>query len=247
MKLQDKVALITGGSRGIGKACALRMAAEGATTLISYASNSTAADATVAEIIENGGKAEALQFDVGDPSSVKAAFSQITKTHGALHILVANAGISLDGLIMRYSDEDLERIYRTNVFGSFYCAKAAVRPMMKSKWGRIIFMGSVVGESGNAGQAAYAGTKSALDGMAKSLAKELASRNITVNVIAPGYIETDMTNALSEEQQSQIRSMIPLGKVGSPNDIANASVFLASDDAKYITGQVLNVNGGMYM
>ena len=247
MKLQDKVALITGGSRGIGKACALQLAAEGATTIISYASNSTAADNTVAEIIEQGGKAEALQFDVGDAASVKAAFTQITKTHGGLHILIANAGISVDGLIMRYSEEDLEKIYRTNVFGSFYCAKAAVRPMMKSKWGRIIFMGSVVGESGNAGQAAYAGTKAALDGMAKSLAKELATRNITVNVIAPGYIETDMTNALSEEQQEQIRSMIPLGKVGSPEDIANASVFLASDDAKYITGQVLNVNGGMYM
>ena len=247
MKLQDKVALITGGSRGIGKACALQFAAEGATTIISYASNSAAADATVAEINAQGGKGEALQFDVGDPESVKAAFKQITKVHGGLHILVANAGISLDGLIMRYSEEDLEKIYKTNVFGSFYCAKAAVRPMMKSKWGRIIFMGSVVGESGNAGQVAYAGTKAALDGMAKSLAKELASRNITVNVIAPGYIETDMTNALSEEQQEQIRNTIPLGRVGSPEDIANASVFLASDDAKYITGQVLNVNGGMYM
>ncbi|MEE2904209.1 MAG: 3-oxoacyl-ACP reductase family protein [Myxococcota bacterium] len=247
MKLQDKVALVTGGSRGIGKACAVQIAAEGATTIISYASNSAAADATVAEITAQGGKAEALQFDVGDPESVKAAFKQITKAHGGLHILIANAGISVDGLIMRYSEADLEKIYRTNVFGSFYCAKAAVRPMMKSKWGRIIFMGSVVGESGNAGQVAYSGTKAALDGMAKSLAKELASRNITVNVIAPGYIETDMTNALSEEQQEQIRNTIPLGRVGSPEDIANASVFLASDDAKYITGQVLNVNGGMYM
>ena len=134
MKLQDKVALITGGSRGIGKACALQIAAEGATTIISYASNSAAADATVAEINAQGGKGEALQFDVGDPESVKAAFKQITKVHGGLHILLANAGISLDGLIMRYSEEDLEKIYKTNVFGSFYCAKAAVRPMMKSKW-----------------------------------------------------------------------------------------------------------------
>jgi len=247
MKLQGKVALITGGSRGIGKACAIQIASQGATTIISYASNRAAADETVAEIKAHGGQSEAIQFDVKDQAAVNAAFKQITKAHGGLHILVANAGISLDGLIMRYSEEDLEKIYRTNVFGSFYCAKAAVRPMMKSKWGRIIFMGSVVGESGNAGQAAYSGTKAALDGMAKSLAKELASRNITVNVIAPGYIETDMTNALSEEQQEQIRSMIPLGNVGSPEDIANASVFLASDDAKYITGQVLNVNGGMYM
>jgi 3-oxoacyl-[acyl-carrier protein] reductase len=238
---------VTGGSRGIGRACAIALASAGAKVVISYASNSAAADETIKTIKENGGEAHAVQFDVGDAAAVKSAVTTIAKEHGGLHILVANAGISLDGLIMRYSEEDLERIYRTNVFGAFYCSKAAVRPMMKSKWGRIIFMGSVVGESGNGGQAAYAGTKAALDGTAKSLAKELASRNITVNVIAPGYIETDMTRALSEDQQKQICDVIPLGHVGQPEDIANATVFLASERAKYITGQVLNVNGGMYM
>jgi 3-oxoacyl-[acyl-carrier protein] reductase len=247
MELADKVALVTGGSRGIGRACAIKLAEAGAKLVISYASNSAAAEETVAKIQSSGGQAQAMKFDVGDATAVKKAVSGIAKEHGGLHILVANAGISLDGLIMRYSEEDLERIYRTNVFGAFYCAKAVTRPMMKSKWGRILFMGSVVGESGNAGQAAYAGTKAALDGTAKSLAKELASRNITVNVIAPGYIETDMTRSLSSEQQQQICDVIPLGQVGQPEDIANAALFLASDRAKYITGQVLNVNGGMYM
>jgi 3-oxoacyl-[acyl-carrier protein] reductase len=247
MELQDKIALVTGGSRGIGRACAAELAKAGATVIVSYASNSEAAEQTVAEISKSGGRARAIQFDVGDANAVKEAITGIAKEHGGLHILIASAGISLDGLIMRYSEDDLERIYRTNVFGAFFCAKAAVRPMMKSKWGRIIFMGSVVGESGNAGQAAYAGTKAALDGTAKSLAKELASRNITVNVIAPGYIETDMTRSLSEEQQQQICESIPLGEVGQPSDVAHAAAFLASDRAKYITGQVLNVNGGMYM
>ena len=247
MELKEKVALVTGGSRGIGRATAIKLAEAGATVVISYNSNVDAANETLSAIEAAGGQGVAMQFDVGDSAAVKAAIKEITKTQGGLHIVVANAGVAIDGLLMRFSDDDLDRIFRTNVYGAFYCAKAAARPMMKAQWGRIIFMGSVVGETGNGGQSAYASTKSALDGMAKSLARELASRNITANVIAPGYIETDMTRALPEEAREALTTAIPLGRVGQPEDIAEAVLFLASDRGRYITGQVLNVNGGMYM
>ncbi len=245
--LQGKVALVTGGSRGIGRACAVALAKEGANVTLSYTANEQAAQETVAQIEAAGGKASAIRFDVKDAQAAKDAINGVVKSQGGLHILVNNAGVSIDGLIMRYKDEDLERIFQTNVFGAFYLARAACRPMMKAKWGRIIMMGSVVGDMGNTGQAPYAATKAALSGMAKSLARELASRNITANVVAPGFIDTDMTRALPAEAQEGLLGSIPAGKMGEGQDIADAVTFLASERARYITGQVLGVNGGLYM
>lgn len=245
--LNGKIALVTGGSRGIGRACATALATEGADVVISYGSNEAAAQETVAAIEAAGGKASAKKFDVGDPAACKEAVDAIVKEKGGLHVLVNNAGIAVDGLLMRFKDEDLRRIFETNVFGAFYLARAATRPMMKAKWGRIIMMGSVVGEMGNTGQAAYAATKASLDGLAKSIARELASRNVTANVIAPGFIDTDMTNALPEEAQKGLLDQIPTGRMGLAEEIADAVLFLASERAGYVTGQVLNVNGGLYM
>ena len=245
--LSGKVALVTGGSRGIGRACAIALAKEGAQVVISYNSNEEAAQSTIASIQELGAQATARRFDVGDPEACKEAVDAIAKDKGGLHILVNNAGVAIDGLLMRFKDEDLVRIFQTNVFGSFYLARAASRHMMKSKWGRIVMMGSVVGEMGNSGQAAYASTKAALNGMAKSIARELASRNITANVVAPGFVDTDMTQALPEESQDLFSSQIPAGRIGMADEIANAVAFLCSERAAYISGQVLNVNGGLYM
>jgi 3-oxoacyl-[acyl-carrier protein] reductase len=245
--LKDKVALVTGGSRGIGRAAALGLAKAGAKVTISYTSNEAAAHETVDAIQKGGGRASAARFDVGDSNAVKQAIDGIVASEGALHILVANAGVSVDGLLLRYRDEDLDRVFRTNVYGAFFAARAAARTMMKARWGRIIMMGSVVGEMGNVGQVAYAGTKAALEGMAKSIARELASRGITANVIAPGFIETDMTRGMPEEAKSGLLQSIPVGEIGKPDDVADAVCFLASERARYITGQVLNVNGGLYM
>ncbi len=245
--LSGKIALVTGGSRGIGRASAVALAREGAHVVISYTSNEEAAHATVHSIEQAGGKAWAKRFDVGDPEACKEAVEAIAKERGGLHILVNNAGVSLDGLLMRYKDEDLARIFQTNVFGAFYLARAASRPMMKAKWGRIVMMGSVVGEMGNVGQSAYASTKAALDGMAKSIARELASRNITANVIAPGFVDTDMTRAMPAEAQQALLGQIPAGRMASADEIADAVLFLASERAGYLSGQVLNVNGGLYM
>ena len=247
MTITARHALITGGSRGIGRACAAALAREGADVVISYSSNEEAAKAAIAAIEQAGGKASARKFDVGDPDACKEAVDAIAKEKGGLHVLVNNAGVAIDGLLMRYKDEDLLKIFQTNVFGSFYLARAASRHMMKSKWGRIVMMGSVVGEMGNTGQAAYAATKSALDGLAKSIARELASRNITANVIAPGFIDTDMTKALPAEAQKALLDSIPAGRMGNAEEIADAVLFLCSDRAAYVSGQVLNVNGGLYM
>lgn len=242
--LDGKVALVTGGSRGIGRACVVALARERAKVVFTYAGNVKAAEETVAA---TDGKAVAIQSDVSDPEGAKALIDEVVKTQGGLHVLVNNAGISLDGLLMRYKDEDLQRSFATNVFGAFYLCRAAARPMMKARSGRIIMMGSVVGASGNVGQTVYAGTKAALDGMAKSLAKELASRNITANVIAPGFIQTDMTNEMSEDAKKALVEMVPSGELGKVEDIADAVCYLASDSARYVTGQVLHVNGGLYM
>ncbi|MCK6548139.1 3-oxoacyl-[acyl-carrier-protein] reductase [Myxococcota bacterium] len=247
MGLTGKIALVTGGSRGIGRAVAIALAREGCDVTISYTSNEEAAQATVAAIEAAGGKGSARRFDVADADACKEAVDAIVKDKGGLHILVNNAGVSLDGLLMRYKDEDLDRIFRTNVFGAFYLTRAASRAMMKQRWGRIIMMGSVVGDMGNTGQTAYAGTKAALEGMAKSVARELASRNITANVITPGFIDTDMTKALPEAARTALLEQIPLGAMGTSDDIADAVVYLASERAKYVTGQVLGVNGGLYM
>lgn len=245
--LEGKIALVTGGSRGIGRATALALAKAGMKVHISYSANEAAALEAVAQVEAAGGKCAATRFDVADAEANKEAIEKIVKDDGALHVLVANAGVAIDGLLMRFKDEDLKKSFETNVFGAFYGARAASRPMMKARFGRIIFMSSVVGEMGNVGQSAYAGSKAALLGMAKSMAKELASRNITVNVVAPGFIETDMTSGMSDEMKKYLTDNIPLGGVGKAEQVADAVAFLASERAAYITGHVLDVNGGLYM
>ncbi|HEX7602510.1 MAG TPA: 3-oxoacyl-ACP reductase family protein [Polyangiaceae bacterium] len=246
-RLDGKVALVTGGSRGIGRACCEALAEHGATVLVNYVKGEAAAREVAEGIVSKGGKAEIVGFDVADTTATEAAFDVLVKKHGRLDILVANAGIAIDGLLLRVKDEDLTKLFDTNVRGTLTCARAATRTMMRAKTGRIIFMSSVVGEMGNAGQTAYAATKAAVIGAAKSIAREYASRNITVNVVAPGFIDTDMTHAMSDAAKESVLKAIPLGRTGTARDIAAACVYLASDEASYVTGQVLRVNGGMYV
>lgn len=246
-RLDGKVALVTGGSRGIGRACCEALAEHGATVLVNYVKGEAAAREVADAIVSKGGKAEIVGFDVADTAATEAAFDGLVKKHGRLDILVANAGIAIDGLLLRVKDEDLTRLFDTNVRGTLTCARSATRTMMRAKTGRIIFMSSVVGEMGNAGQTAYAATKAAVIGAAKSIAREYASRNITVNVIAPGFIDTDMTHAMSDAAKESVLKAVPLGRTGTARDIAAACVYLASDEASYVTGQVLRVNGGMYV
>jgi 3-oxoacyl-[acyl-carrier protein] reductase len=245
---KDKVVLVTGGSRGIGRACAVAFAKAGAATVvISYAGNEAAAQETLGLIQAAGGKGEALKFDVSDTAACANAVDGIIKAHGRLDVLVNNAGVAVDGLVMRVKDEDWDKQLDTNLKGAFALIRAASRPMMKQRAGAIINLTSIVGESGNGGQAAYSASKAGLIGLTKSVAKELASRNIRVNAVSPGFIGTDMTAGINEEMRKKMLEGIPLGRLGSPEDVANAVVFLASDSAAYITGEVLKVNGGMYM
>lgn len=246
-KLDGKVALVTGGSRGIGRACCEALAEHGATVVVNYVKGEAQAREVAEGITKAGGKAEIAGFDVGDAKACETAIDEITKRHGRLDVLVANAGISIDGLLLRMKDEDLDRLYQVNVKGSLACAKASVKSMMRAKTGRIIFMSSVVGEMGNVGQTAYAASKAALIGAAKSIAREYATRNITVNVIAPGFIETDMTSTMNDQMKEHLNKIIPLGRVGSAKEIAAACLYLASDEAAYVTGQVIRVNGGMHV
>ena len=246
-KLDGKVALVTGGSRGIGRACCEALAEHGATVVVNYVKGEAAAREVAEAITKNGGKAEIQGFDVADPKACEAAVDDIVKRHGKLDILVANAGISIDGLLLRMKEEDLDRLWQVNVKGALACAKASVKSMMRAKTGRIVFMSSVVGEMGNVGQTAYAASKAALIGAARSIGREYASRNITVNVIAPGFIETDMTSTMTDQMKDHIVKIVPLGRTGTAREIAAACVFLASDEAAYVTGQVLRVNGGMYV
>jgi len=245
--LTGKVALVTGGSRGIGRSAAIALAKRGAHVVINYVSNEAAAR-EVADLIQAaGGKAELVQFDVGNSESAEKSIAEVAKRLGRLDVLVCSAGISIDGLLLRLKDDDFDRILSINVKGAVACARAATKVMMRARTGRVIFLSSVVGEMGNAGQTAYSASKAALLGVTKSLARELASRSITVNAITPGFIDTDMTGALTDEQRASINSSIPLGRTGKPEEIAAAVVYLASDEAAYITGQALRVNGGMYM
>jgi 3-oxoacyl-[acyl-carrier protein] reductase len=246
-KLDGKVALVTGGSRGIGRACCEALAEHGATVIVNYVKGEAAAREVADAISKNGGRAEIEGFDVGDPAACEAAIEGIVKRHGKLDILVANAGISIDALLLRLKDEDLDRLWQVNVKGAIACARASMKPMMRAKAGRIIFMSSVVAEMGNVGQTGYAATKAAIIGAAKSIGREYASRNITVNVIAPGFIETDMTSTMSDTMKEQLVKIVPLGRIGSAREIAAACLYLASDEAGYLTGQVLRVNGGMYV
>lgn len=245
--LTGKTILVTGGSRGIGHAICLRLAAMGGKIGVNYVSNSQAADQVVEEITGNGGEAFAVGFDVADGAAVASAIQDISKEHGSVDILVNNAGITRDGLMARMKETDWDAVLDTNLKGAFNCAKAVMRPMMKKRWGRIINITSVIGFLGNGGQVNYGAAKAGMVGFSKSLAREMAARNVTVNCVAPGYIVTDMTGDLPEDIQEAIKKQVPLGRFGEPEDVANAVAFLASPESDYVTGQTLHVNGGMYM
>jgi len=245
--MKGKIALVTGGGRGIGRAVSLRLADLGAKLLINYVSRPDAALATVEQITKNGGIAEVVQFDVADFSAVQTAIKNCVKQEGRIDILVNNAGITRDGLLALMKEDAWDAVLDTNLKGAFNCIKAVSRPMMKSRWGRIINIASVVGFAGNAGQVNYASAKAGLVGLTKSVARELASRAVTVNGVAPGYIETEMTDGLSEEVTNKILSEIPLARLVKSEDVAAAVAYLASEQAAYVTGQFIHVNGGMYM
>lgn len=247
MSLAGKVAVVTGGSRGIGRAICLRFAAMGAKVVINFVSRAEAAEETKAQIEALGGECLIVKFDVASTSEVQEAFKQIIAECGRIDILVCNAGITRDGLLATMKEADWDQVMTVNLKGAFNCIKAGCRPMMKQRWGRIIIISSVVGFAGNAGQANYAAAKAGLVGLTRSTARELASRFITVNCLAPGYIDTDMTEELPETVKEKILSEIPLGILGEPEDIAAAAAYLASEDAKYVTGQSIHVNGGMFM
>lgn len=245
-RLRDRVALVTGASRGIGKAIALALAAEGAKVVVNYASSSAAADAVVAEIAAMGGEAIALQADVGKADQVDSLFNAVMEKWGRVDVLVNNAGIARDTLLLRMKLEDWQAVIELNLTGVFLCTKAATKIMLKQKSGRVINITSVVGEMGNAGQANYSAAKAGVIGFTKTVAKEVASRGITVNAVAPGFITTDMTADLKVGEE--VLKAIPLGRYGQPEEVAGLVRFLAADDAAtYITGQVINVDGGMVM
>jgi 3-oxoacyl-[acyl-carrier protein] reductase len=243
--LTGKIAIVTGASRGIGRGIASRLAAQGA--LVIAVARADNAASTVAEIAAAGGKAEAASADVTDTAAVQALVDGVLERHRRIDILVNNAGITKDQLLLRLKREDWDAVIATNLTAAFTCSQTVLRPMIKQRSGRIIMISSVVGQSGNAGQANYAASKAGLIGFAKSLAREVGSRNITVNTIAPGLIETEMTKTIADKAQEQWAASIPLGRTGIVADVAAAVCFLASDEAGYITGQVLAVNGGMYM
>jgi 3-oxoacyl-[acyl-carrier protein] reductase len=243
--LAGKVALVTGASRGIGRAIAQRMAEQGA--LVVAAARGDHAAACARDLAAAGHRADAMSLDVTDTAALEKVPADIVAKHGRLDVIVSNAGITRDQLLMRMKRDDWDAVIATNLTATFVLAQAAMRPMLKQRGGRIIAVSSVVGQMGNAGQTNYAASKAGLIGFAKSLAREVASRGITVNVISPGMIETDMTAVLPEQARAALTAQIPLGRLGSPDDVACAACFLASDEAAYITGHVVAVNGGMYM
>jgi len=247
MRLDNKIALITGASKGIGKATALKFSQLGASVIVNYSSSAEEALKVVDTIISNGGKALAIKADVSKKIEVNAMFESIIKSFGGLDILVNNAGITKDGLLLRMSEIDWDKVIDVNLKGVYNCTQEASKLMIKNRYGKIINVSSVVGVTGNAGQSNYAAAKAGIIGFSKSIAKELATRGINVNVIAPGFIETDMTGKLSEQMKLKILSNIPFGKYGKTEDVANLASFLASDLSGYITGQVFNVDGGMVL
>ena len=245
--MDRKVALVTGAGRGIGKAIALELAKKGYAVAVNYNKSSAAADETVKEISALSGKAVAIKADVSSPEEVKYMFKTAAEALGTVEILVCNAGITKDNLLMRMKDEEWNTVISADLSSLFYCSREALRPMLKARFGRIIAVSSVVGLVGNPGQCNYSAAKAGLTGFVKSLAREVGSRGITVNAVAPGYIDTDMTSVLSEEVRTAMISGIPAGRIGKPEDIAKAVAFLASDDASYVHGQVIAVDGGMTM
>lgn len=246
-ELDDQVAVVTGASRGIGRAVARRLASSGAAVAVNYRTDAAGADETVRLITEAGGQAWPAPFDVGDGEAASAGIAAVVDRRGRLDILVNNAGLAVDALVLRLKEADWERVLRTNLTGAFLCCRAALRPMVRARYGRVVNLTSVVGEMGNAGQAAYAAAKAGVIGLTKSLAREVAARGVTVNAVAPGFVETEMTRALTEQQRTVYTSLIPVGRMGTTEEVATAVAFLASPAAAYVTGHVLDVNGGLYM
>jgi len=247
IRLDDRIALVTGGSRGIGRAIAQSLATTGATVIVNYRGNQAAADETVASIEAAGGKAVAIQADVANAEDVDRLFKEVIERFGRIDILVNNAGITRDTLMLRMKDDDWDAVMDTNLRGLFLCTRAALRPMTRARWGRIINITSVVGLMGNAGQANYAAAKAGIIGFSKSVAREIGSRSITVNAVAPGFIDTELTAVLGPDTREALIKQIPLGRLGAPEDVASLVTFLASEQAAYITGQTFNTDGGMVM
>ena len=247
MNDRKPVALVTGASRGIGASIAERLAGDGFHVILNFASNEAKAREVSAKIASQGGMATLCQFDISNSAQVDEKFDWVAKTHGPVAVLVNNAGITIDGLLMRMKDEDLEKTLSIDLKGAIYCTRAVTRQMMRERNGSIVQISSVVGEMGNAGQAAYSAAKAGMIGFSKSVARELGSRNIRCNVVTPGFISTDMTGALGEAQKEAFLKSIPLGCLGEPEDVSALVSFLASPNSRYITGQVIGVNGGMYM
>jgi 3-oxoacyl-[acyl-carrier protein] reductase len=245
--LAGQVALVTGASRGIGRAIAVRLASDGASVLVNFVRDRAAAEETVRRIRDAGGEAREIAFDVTDDAAVRAAMDEICQRSKGLDILVNNAGLSIDNLVLRLKAEEWEDVLNVNLRGTFQCTKAALRPMLRARYGRIVNMGSVIGSMGNAGQAAYAAAKAGIVGFTKATAREVASRGITVNTVAPGFIETDMVGHLPEARRSEYLSVIPAGRFGTAEEVADVVGFLARRESGYITGQVVGINGGLYM
>ena len=245
-RLEGRVAVVTGGARGIGRSVCERLSAEGA-KIVAVDRSAEALDAFVLELTGRGGEALALVADIANAAEVDALAARTLEAFGRVDILINNAGITRDGLLLRMSEEDWDAVLDVNLKGAFLCTRAFTRPMMKQRWGRVVNVSSVIGLVGNAGQVNYAASKAGVLGLTKSVAKELASRHITVNAVAPGFIETAMTQALDEKVRGALQAQIPLGRLGSPEDVAHAVAFLCSEDAAYITGQVITVVGGMVM
>ncbi len=245
MELSNKVAVVTGSSRGIGRAVAVELARRGADVVVNYAGNAEAAEETAGAVRAAGSRAMTVQADVADQQQVNDMMQLVLREWGRIDILVNNAGITRDNLLPRLREEDWDAVLNVNLKGAYNCARAVIRPMLKARWGRIINISSVVGLTGNAGQANYAAAKAGLLGFTKSLARELGSRNITVNAVAPGYIATDMTAGLAEETKGEILNRVALGRLGAPEEVAAVVAFLAGEGAGYITGQVITVDGGM--
>jgi 3-oxoacyl-[acyl-carrier protein] reductase len=244
----QRVIVVTGGSRGIGRAIALRLASPESLIYVTFRNQEAEANQVVSEIAKNGGHAKAIAFDVASPESVESGFEKIAEESGGVDVLVSNAGIAIDGLLPRFKNEDIEKLTRTNLEGSIVATRSALKTMLRRKSnGRIVYVTSVVGQMGNAGQSIYAATKSGLRGFMKSMAREVASRGITVNAVAPGFVKTDMTEHLTDAQKNEMLKRIPLGRYAAPEDVANVVEFLVSERASYITGQEIAVNGGMFL